>query len=684
MRAQRFKLSDKFIDAYKDRVVPWGPTGYIVFKRTYARKLDELYPGTEGTEEWYHTCRRVIEGMFTMQKNHCVDSGLPWNDAKAQRTAKDAFERLFTLKWTPPGRGLWMMGTKFVEEKTGSGLFNCAFCSTKDLATKGGYIYQWMMDALMLGIGVGFDTLGADTLTIKQPSKSLWSEQTLPEQYNTNHFTLENLDQGQGNLCIIADSREGWTESVLILLDAFLKGSPLPRFDYSQIRALGTPIKGFGGTSSGPAPLIEMHESLVNLYTKKIGQVIDSVTIVDTQNLIGRCVVAGNVRRSAALAMGQVGDEPFMIMKDRKQFPEEVDHHRWGSNNSIEAKVGMDYKIYAKSCQDQGEPGFIWLDNAKTFGRFKDGKRNDDTRIMGFNPCVEQQLEDRELCCLVETYPWLHDNYEDWQQTLKIAYLYAKTVTLAKTSWPDTNAIMLKNRRIGLSISGFDQACNRFGTRTMYDWCDIGYQYIQRLDGIYSDWLCIPRSKRTTSVKPSGTVSLLNGSTPGMHWPIAQYAIRRITFSNNDPLLAQLTEAGYVAEVSNYYPNSHVVEFPVETAYFNRHEGEVSLWEQMERAAQLMWCWSDNSVSVTVKFKDHEAHDIENALKLYETRLKAVSFLRYENSGYTQMPYEPITKALYEERIASVLPVNFNTTKAGIGESYCDGDKCVMPQRKSE
>ena len=128
---RRFRLSETFLDQYKEMDVPWGPLGYFTYKRTYARRLNETEEGAEGTEEWWQTCRRVIEGMFDIQKQHIYALGLEWNDAKAQRTAKDAYDRLFNLKWTPPGRGLWMMGTKFVEERTGAGLFNCAFRSTK-------------------------------------------------------------------------------------------------------------------------------------------------------------------------------------------------------------------------------------------------------------------------------------------------------------------------------------------------------------------------------------------------------------------------------------------------------------------------------------------------------------------------------------------------------------------------
>ena len=116
----------QFINNYKETEVPWGPVGYVTFKRTYARRLSEFEEGASGTEEWWQTCRRVVEGMFNMQKQHVFQLGLEWNDNKAQKTAKDAYDRLFNLKWTPPGRGLWMMGTKFIEERTAAGLFNCA------------------------------------------------------------------------------------------------------------------------------------------------------------------------------------------------------------------------------------------------------------------------------------------------------------------------------------------------------------------------------------------------------------------------------------------------------------------------------------------------------------------------------------------------------------------------------
>ena len=647
---RKFKLSDTFIEQYTDKQVPWGPLGYVTFKRTYSRRLSEFDPEAEGSEEWFQTCRRVIEGMFNMQKQHVFQLGLEWNDNKAQKTAKDAYDRLFNLKWTPPGRGLWMMGTKFIEERTAAGLFNCAFRSTKDLSTKGGYLFAWMMDALMVGIGVGFDTLGSNSVTIAEPQFT-----------NDTH--------------IIDDSREGWVHSVKLLLDGYFFGSQVPKFDYSSIRELGAAIKGFGGTSSGPQPLIELHQNLRELYNAKIGQQISSVDIVDTENLIGRCVVSGNVRRSAALALGAHDDFHYLQMKNDQ---EKLYHHRWGSNNSFHAVVGMDYQWHAEQSQKNGEPGYIWLDNARTRGRMADPPRDDDRSVMGFNPCVEQQLEDAELCCLVETFPAKHDTYEDYLKTLKIAYLYGKTVTLSNTHWPETNAKMLKNRRIGLSQSGVVQAFNKHGRREMFTWCDKAYSYVHQLDEEYSDWLCIPKSVRMTSIKPSGTVSLLNGSTPGVHFPEDEYYIRRIRFSKSNTMLDTLAEAGYTIEDDKYSPNTVCVEFPVHEKYFIKGKKDVSMWEQLEIAAQYQHYWADNSVSITVTFKPEEAPQIKGALEMYETRLKAVSFLKYEETGYEQAPYEAITKKKYEELSANIKPITRFKSASGSGTKYCDGESCTI------
>jgi ribonucleoside-triphosphate reductase (thioredoxin) len=518
-----FRLSEDFVTKYAGVPAPFGfsdagsnSLGEITFIRTYSRVKEN---GTK--ERWHEVCRRVIEGMYSVQKNHAKDNRLPWNDNKAQKSAQEAFQRMFELKWTPPGRGLWAFGTPMTMEKRNSAsLQNCAMVSTRDIDRNDpGALFAWVMDALMLGIGVGFDTVGNDkNLPIYAPTEP--------------SITYE-----------IPDTREGWVESVRYLLNSFLRqNQSIQEFDYSLIRPLGAPIKGFGGVASGPQPLMDLHTRIRNVIGSRAGETLDSRAIVDIVNLIGTCVVSGNVRRSATLALGAPGDETFINLKNPEVFPERNSYDpekpgwAWMSNNSISAEVGTKYEDYVDLIADNGEPGFIWLDVARSYGRLADAPDYKDSRIMGFNPCAEQPLESYELCTLVEVHLNRHESKEDFLKTLKFAYLYGKTVTLMPTHWQQTNGIMQRNRRIGTSLTGIAAFADEHGLPVIREWMDEGYNTIRKYDHSYSEWLCVRESVRVTTVKPSGSVSLLSGATPGVHWgPGGEFYLRAIRFGNHRP-----------------------------------------------------------------------------------------------------------------------------------------------------
>jgi hypothetical protein len=263
-------------------------------------------------------------------------------------------------------------------------------------------------------------------------------------------------------------------------------------------------------------------------------------------------------------------------------------------------------------------------------------------------------------------------------ETLKYAYLYAKTVTLVPTHNKLTNSVMLRNRRIGCSMSGIVQAFKKFGRRALFEGCDKGYDVIQKYDEVYSDWLCVPRSIKTTSVKPSGTVSLLAGVTPGIHYPVSEYYIRNVRFQEGSKLLEDLRLAGYKIEKDKYSLNTFVVSFPVKEEFFDRSVKDVSMWEQLENAAQIQEHWADNQVSVTITFNEDEAKDIKYALELYETRLKGVSFLPRKDHGYEQAPYIPITKEEYVKLSAGVKPLLKVEADHDQTDKFCDTDKCML------
>jgi intein/homing endonuclease len=292
--------------------------------------------------------------------------------------------------------------------------------------------------------------------------------------------------------------------------------------------------------------------------------------------------------------------------------------------------------------------------------------------------CVEQPLEDRELCTLVETFPAHHESFEDFRKTLKVAYLYAKTVTLIPTHDESTNQVMLKNRRIGCSMSGIVQAIEKRGLREHLRWCDEGYQYIQNIDRIYSDWLGVPESIKTTSVKPSGTVSQLSGSTPGVHFEHSPYFIRRVRVQNTSPIWEAAQEAGYPVEDDAYSDDTKVIEFALRPDHLQRSKDEVSIWEMVKLAALHQKWWSDNGVSATVQFDESEKGEIPYVLEAFERELKGISFLQKEDHGYEQAPYEEITQEEYLQRRESVDMIDFSDTTHEQDDKFCGSDKCSV------
>jgi adenosylcobalamin-dependent ribonucleoside-triphosphate reductase len=657
---ERFRLEDQFIAQYAGRQPDWGPLGYITFKRTYARSVPE-----EGnrTEEYWETIRRVVEGCYTIQWNHCQSLKLPWKPGKAQRSAQEMYKLMWDFKFLPPGRGLWMMGTDYIYIRGSAALNNCAFVSTDEIDTDFAEPFCFLMDLSLLGVGVAFDTKGAGKVAVQEPQRGEYTH-------------------------VVEDSKEGWCDLIRVVLNSYVGRALRPaHVDYAKIRPMGSPIRTFGGIAPGPAPLIECVANITKILGPRAGHQISSTDITDLMNVIGKCVVSGGVRRTAELALGDPNDESYLQLKDPKLHEDKLTAWRWASNNSVNASEGMSYAAVGQQTAKNGEPGYFWLNNARAYGRLKDGENWVDAKVSGTNPCAEQSLESYEICNLVETFPSRHPTLEEYERTLKFAYLYAKTVTLIPTHNERTNAIMLRNRRIGLSQSGIVESFERHGRREHFRWCDEGYKYVCKLDKIYSQWLCVPESVKKTSVKPSGTVSLLPGVTPGIHYPHSEFYWRTIRIDKTSPLIEPIRRAGYRIEESVYGDNTWVVYFPVRQHHFSRSKNSVSVWEQMENVAQMQYYWADNQVSATITFTTEEARDIPYILEMYEVRLKSISFMPLKDHSYPQAPYQEITRETFEQATAKIKTLNFsqlNTDEAL--DLFCDGDKCelIVPEHLPE
>jgi intein/homing endonuclease len=327
----KFEIPQNCIEKYYDMPSPFGFNGLgeFVYMRTYSRVKDD-----GSMETWPDTVRRVVNGTYTMQKKHIIQYNLGWNEEKGLISALEMFDRIFHLKFTPPGRGLWTMGSDITNKKSlYAALNNCAMVTTANINTDYAKPFAFMMDMTMLGVGVGFDTEGKNKLIINQPiqtdvpnkniseitqpyvtmltntiiehaqkldvEENEWVKNTLEQDIKKYTDELEYVKSLKScHLYVIEDTREGWVESVSLIINSYLMQKRVPVvFDYHKIRPAGLILKTFGGVSSGPGPLLDLHTSIRIIFEKFINLPITSTIIVDVMNLIGKAVVAGNVRR---------------------------------------------------------------------------------------------------------------------------------------------------------------------------------------------------------------------------------------------------------------------------------------------------------------------------------------------------------------------------------------------------
>jgi len=670
----RFTLRETTINHLINSTPKFGFNGLgeMVFRRTYSRN----------DETWADVVTRVVQGSISIRKEHYYRNCLRWCDDDWQDFAFDMADSMFKMEWLPPGRGLWMMGTDFVYERGSMALNNC---SATDTANDLVHSAEWTMDGLMNGVGVGFST-------------NWRGEATAPDKVNSDVF-------------VIPDSREGWVESLIRLMCAYIDSpkygsNKFPDFDYSVIRDKGQPIKGFGGTSSGSEPLAKMHKriegfldafcagELVVPATEETEEVTKKYShtrlVADIFNAIGACVVAGNVRRSAEIALGDVNDPDFIDLKNYTKNPERMDIG-WMSNNSVTLTANDEFEDFsyipdmAKRIVDNGEPGMVNLYNMQKYGRF--GKCMDDEASL-CNPCGEICLENFELCNLSEVFPNRCADLDRFNTALKYSTFYSTSVSLLPTHRPETNAVIAKNRRIGVSISGIAQWVSDsvpigWGAMNYTRMTRIlrnGYDIVKNENTRLAKDAGVPASIRVTTVKPSGSISLLAGATPGVHYPVSRYAIRRVRIGNDSPLVEVLRKAGVPNEPDTYSDNTLVFEFTIDHGDV-RPCDLVSPWEQFSLVAMLQRCWSDNMVSATVYFdKEKDAADVEKLLAMFIPVLKSVSMLPHSGHGYAQAPYEPVTKDEYDKRVADIKVFDFSSVKNMVpaGSKYCDGDTCDL------
>lgn len=741
----RFELDKNVQAMLRDMSPQFGFNGFgeVVYYRTYSRvickkcRISLKFDGIDycvncgtnfeyGQESWADTVTRVTNGTFSIRKDWYVKNNIRWDESFWQHYARNFATSMFNMEWLPPGRGLWAMGTDFVYQRGSMALQNCGFINISDNIGKD---VNWMMDACMCGVGVGFNPMPSDDLKM------------------FNNVGIRDY--------VIADSREGWCDATQALIESYLHPHAItPRLIYDEIRPAGQKIRGFGGISSGPGPLKIFHEQIRTFFENYATKSwYDTIHLkADIVNAAGCAIIAGNVRRSAELLAGDIDD--IVDLKNYEKFPyREV--FGWMSNNSVFLRTDNDFERLgeiADRIRRNGEPGFINCKNLK-YGRIgKDDNVREDEAV-GFNPCGEQPLENYELCTLAESCPTKCIDESGWLKALEYATMYASTVTLLPTHRPETNAVMLKNRRIGVGIMDIVNWQAEIGTTALISTLRSGYKKVRATNRWLNTEAGVPEAIRVTTIKPGGTTPKLPGVVASWNWPTFGLTLRRMRTAQDQPIYRVLVDAGIPHEPDVFSANTDCFEFAIDQGSNGtiRSADNVSVWEQAAMLVLLQREWSDNAVSNTLYFRPrwklihdenlgdsinnlefpphlmrefpldwlrlndeqyfendkyriiieqdrftdcfklkifefdptHEEDVIENVLASIAPLTKSVSMLPHSPKGvYRQMPEEGINREEYEKRRFAIRKIDWSklSHSDGIDEKYCQGASCEVPK----
>ena len=627
----------------KEQLIPWGEVGYPTFKRTYARATEN-----GKTEEWPDTVERVVQA--------CNDQlGCNFREDEMQ----DIRDIMMSLKGTVAGRFLWQLGTATVDRLGLPSLQNCSFVVVDEPIRP----FTWAFEMLMLGSGVGFNIQREHVYQLPKVKGKV---------------AVERKDENDADF-IVPDSREGWVE----LLDRTLRASFETGEDFTfathLIRPKGAKIKGFGGTASGSEDLVWGMLEINKILNSKAGRRLSSVDCLDIMNIIGKIVVAGNVRRSAQIALGDHDDIEYLRAKrwDLGGIP----NWRAMSNNSVVCdNIDLLPEEFWEGYKGNGEPyGLINLKNSRKFGRTHE-LEYPDPDVMGFNPCAEQSLANFETCCLAEIYLPNIESAEELKKVARYLYRINKHSLAIPCSLKETEDIVHKNMRMGIGVTGYLQA-----TEEQRSWLDGCYNYIRNYDKEYSRLAGFPASIKLTTVKPSGTLSLLAGVTPGAHPGYSEYYIRRIRMSADSSLAHAARKHGYPVEYVLNFDGTEdkstiVVSFPCKFPKGTQFANDMTALDQLEVIKRLQAEWSDNAVSVTIYYRKEELDGIKEWLANNYKQVKSVSFLLHNEHGFKQAPLEEIDEGTYLEMSQGVTPIT-SLEQLDLDEveiDDCEGGACPV------
>jgi ribonucleoside-diphosphate reductase alpha chain len=479
---------------------------------------------------------------------------------------------------------------------------------------------------------------------------------------------------------LVGDSIEGWADAVKALLQAYMDGRTLPRFDFSDIRAKGEALVTSGGKAPGPQPLKDcLHNMKSVLDAKADGSQLTTLEVHDIMCYIADAVLAGGIRRAALICLFDMDDEDMLTCKFGNWW--ERNPQRGRANNSA---VILRHKVKKKDflalwekikASGAGEPGFYLTNNAE----------------WGTNPCCEIALRPFQFCNLCEVNMGTVESQEDLNERSKAA-AFIGTLQASYTDFHYLRDIWKRTteRDALIGVSGTGIASGAYKDLDLKEAAEA----VKTENARVADIIGINHAARTTCVKPAGTSSMVLGTSSGIHGWHSDYYVRRMRLGKNEAIYQYLNKKHPELVEDEYFkPQSQaVVSIPIEApkGAIYRTESPLDLLERVRRFSEE-WIQSghvkgDNShnVSATISLKDEEWDDVGKWMWENRESYNGLSVLPYDGGTYIQAPFEEISRQKYHAMLKSLTDVNLKRVKEAedntdlSGEVACAGGLCEI------
>jgi len=636
--------------------LPTDYQNFIALSR-YARwKEDE-----QRRETWGET----VERYFDYMKNHLYST---CNYVLDDGLRSELEQAVLNQDIMPSMRALMTSGPAL--DRCHVGAYNCSYVPVDSPRA-----FDETMYILMCGTGVGFSV----------------------ERHNIEKMPTVNEDMHETDTVIkVGDSRPGWAKSLRELI-AMLYAGQVPKWDVSQVRAAGERLKTFGGRASGPEPLEELFQFVIDKFRGAAGRKLFPIECHDIMCKIGEVVVVGGVRRSALISLSNLNDDQMAHAKSGMWW--ENEGQRALANNSVAYKGKPEMGTFMREWvslyeSKSGERGIFNRKSAQVQAA-KNGRRDAD-HDFGCNPCSEIILRPYQFCNLSEVVARSGDTQQTLSNKVRLATILG-TFQSTLTDFKYLRNIWKKNteeeRLLGVSLTGIMDSDLLSGTSA-----HLGMNIGATLEALrdvaietnaeMADALLIPRSTAITCVKPSGTVSQLVDSASGIHARHNAHYIRTVRGDNKDPLTQFLTSQGIPAEADVMKPESTTVfSFPMASPRGAVTRTILTAIEQLELWLTYQRHWCEHKPSVTISVKENEWMDVGAWVYKHFDEVSGISFLPFSDHTYKQAPYQDCTEDEYDAMMAQ-MPTSVDwsllqefekeDTTSGGRELACTADACEI------